>query len=149
VAAVEQYVRSISRDVRGIKECVNENGKRILDLDGKVHTIADILDQVETKHDAKRRHLETLAYMKIAWEDLKMQHLHAEVIKWLFHSDPNTNHNTACEKRSERTGLWFLQDTRFAAWRNTPGSVIWLHGIPGCGKTILRYCLFDFRIPSI
>jgi predicted ATPase len=139
MTAVEKYVRCIASDVEKIRDGVNENGKRILDLEDKVHALTDGLDKVETKQYAKRRHLDTQKSWENTWHDQKAQQLHAEVLKWLLHDDPNINHNAASEKRNEETGVWFLQDIRFTKWKNMPGSVLWLHGIPGCGKTILRY----------
>jgi hypothetical protein len=36
------------------------------------------------------------------------------------------------------TGLWFLEEgSRFSSWLTTPCSKLWVHGIPGAGKTIL------------
>ena len=35
------------------------------------------------------------------------------------------------------TGNWFLDSKQFTDWKVLPNSFIWLHGTPGCGKTIL------------
>lgn len=36
------------------------------------------------------------------------------------------------------TGLWFLEEGKpFSTWLSTPGSKLWVYGIPGAGKTIL------------
>jgi hypothetical protein len=35
------------------------------------------------------------------------------------------------------TGSWFIEEKRYTDWKTAPNSFIWLHGIPGCGKTIL------------
>jgi hypothetical protein len=56
------------------------------------------------------------------------------------------------KRRQADTGLWFLEGEDYAAWKTNPASFIWLHGIPGCGKTILsstilqnilQYCAND------
>ncbi|KAF8502492.1 hypothetical protein JB92DRAFT_2794473, partial [Gautieria morchelliformis] len=39
--------------------------------------------------------------------------------------------------RQETSGLWFVQNKHFHEWREAPHSFLWLHGIPGAGKTIL------------
>ncbi|KAK4198784.1 ankyrin repeat-containing domain protein, partial [Triangularia verruculosa] len=71
--------------------------------------------------------------------------------KWIFDwlSSPNItrNHDIARGKRHQGTGSWFINSAEFQAWKtpHTPftdgsahqWSMIWLHGIPGCGKTIL------------
>jgi NACHT domain len=35
------------------------------------------------------------------------------------------------------TGTWFIESKQFADWKTNPDSFLWIHGIPGCGKTIL------------
>lgn len=39
--------------------------------------------------------------------------------------------------RQKGSGLWFIQGQQFQEWKNTQQSFLWLHGIPGCGKTVL------------
>ena len=62
---------------------------------------------------------------------------HLKIIEWLAAPDPSTNYNRALRDRNPKTGLWFIESSAFAEWKTTPGSLIWLYGIPGCGKTIL------------
>ncbi len=61
----------------------------------------------------------------------------AKLGKWLSAPDPSSNHNEACAKRQATTGDWFIQSSNFAKWKEDRNSLLWLHGIPGCGKTIL------------
>jgi len=62
----------------------------------------------------------------------------SKIIKWLATTDPNSNHSAARQKWEPGTGDWFLSSHQFAQWFQ-PGkpSSLWLHGIPGAGKTIL------------
>ena len=64
---------------------------------------------------------------------------HDKIRQWLAGPDPSSNYNTALTKRHGRTGSWLLGDDVFRSWKQDPGSssVMWLYGIPGCGKTIL------------
>ena len=57
--------------------------------------------------------------------------------KWLSAPDLSSNHNKACKQRQAKTGNWFIRTKQFTSWKLLPNSFIWLHGIPGCGKTIL------------
>jgi ankyrin repeat protein len=57
--------------------------------------------------------------------------------KWLDAPDPSSNHVVALGKREITTGSWFTDGKAFAAWKDTPNSILWLHSIPGGGKTIL------------
>jgi NACHT domain len=59
-----------------------------------------------------------------------------EILKWLNRTDPATNHNAACKKKHDETGKWFLESREFSKWL-LPNRSLWLHGIPGAGKTVL------------
>ncbi|TIA07821.1 hypothetical protein D6C80_09570 [Aureobasidium pullulans] len=83
--------------------------------------------------------------------------------RWLSAPDPSTNYNVAQEQRRKGTGSWFLQGQLFQKWNRNPHACTWLHGLSGCGKTILSsaivgllrqkdpapcpliYFFFDFR----
>ncbi|KAI9772207.1 MAG: hypothetical protein M1839_002525 [Geoglossum umbratile] len=59
-----------------------------------------------------------------------------KMLEWLSSVDPSTNHNIAVRKREPKTGVWFLESDDFHSWMRSCG-FLWLHGIPGCGKTVL------------
>jgi hypothetical protein len=69
-----------------------------------------------------------------------------EIIKWLSPTDPRTNQEAARKKHEDQTGKWFTGSSHYTTWLEHPNSFLWLHGIPGCGKTILWYMspLFQF-----
>ncbi|RYC65501.1 hypothetical protein CHU98_g688 [Xylaria longipes] len=49
-----------------------------------------------------------------------------------------THHKQASEGLVEGSGVWFLEKLNFKEWRTSSSpSVLWLHGIPGSGKTKL------------
>jgi hypothetical protein len=64
-----------------------------------------------------------------------------KIIKWLSPTDPRTNQEAARKKHEIHTGKWFTEGLAYTAWLEQPNSFLWLHGIPGCGKTILWYVL--------
>src|SRR5271169_3087055 len=59
-----------------------------------------------------------------------------EIRQWLTKTDPISNHTAACAKHEPGTGDWFISSHEFSYWL-LPGRSLWLHGIPGAGKTIL------------
>lgn len=111
--AVEHYLRTVAEDVRDIHGALNENGKRLADHE-------DV---------CRKRHKELL--------ELKLSYEQDQIIRWLQYTDPSTNHNAACEKHEPSTGRWLLQSNSFSEWEHKLNGLLWLHGIPGCGKTIL------------
>lgn len=56
---------------------------------------------------------------------------------WLSAPDPSINYNRALQQRHEGSGNWFLQSSEYSSWKTERDSFLWLHGMPGCGKTIL------------
>ncbi|KAF1972363.1 HET-domain-containing protein, partial [Bimuria novae-zelandiae CBS 107.79] len=60
-----------------------------------------------------------------------------KIRRWLSAPDPSTNYYKALKQLQNDTGLWFLEGNQYAEWKTSTSSSLWLHGIPGCGKTIL------------
>lgn len=60
-----------------------------------------------------------------------------KMYRWISHGDPSTNYNKALKQRHQRSGTWFLESKAYDDWKTQPNSFLWLHGIPGCGKTVL------------
>ncbi|KAK6350646.1 hypothetical protein TWF718_003833 [Orbilia javanica] len=70
-------------------------------------------------------------------ESLLSEQQKPDIHKWLSPSDPSTNLNIALREHHENSGVWFLNSTNFCNWKTHRNSLLWLHGIPGCGKTVL------------
>ncbi|KAF8523103.1 hypothetical protein BU17DRAFT_86216 [Hysterangium stoloniferum] len=60
----------------------------------------------------------------------------SEIIHWLQPLDVDSNYDTAHAKSHKGTGEWFTLGEKFSKWKETKMG-LWLHGIPGCGKTVL------------
>ncbi|KAK3328241.1 hypothetical protein B0T19DRAFT_424000 [Cercophora scortea] len=65
--------------------------------------------------------------------DLQKQQIH----KWLQSTDPRPLHYRACEQYETGTGDWMLRSDEWQAWLAGKTRCLWIHGIPGAGKTIL------------
>ena len=67
------------------------------------------------------------------------------IMEWLSHPDPVEYHNVACRARNDavRTGRWFFDGSSYHQFKETPRSVLWLHGDPGRGKTVLCSSIID------
>jgi hypothetical protein len=71
--------------------------------------------------------------------------IHTEKIKrWLSPPDPSINANQARSLRHEGTGMWLLENPVFQSWHSAPSRYLWLHGLAGCGKTILSATVLDY-----
>jgi hypothetical protein len=78
-----------------------------------------------------------------AVQDMSLKQRRGNIERWLSPSDPSTNYNKALEQRHEGTGLWFLETHAYVQWKTQRNSTVWLHGIPGCGKTILSSTIVE------
>jgi Cdc6-like AAA superfamily ATPase len=75
--------------------------------------------------------------------ELRLSHHEKEIRDWLSAADPFVNYANALAKRHKETGLWFTEGQTFADWKKQSRSFFWLHGIPGCGKTVLSSTIIE------
>ncbi|KAK8052793.1 hypothetical protein PG996_012094 [Apiospora saccharicola] len=66
-----------------------------------------------------------------------------KIRKWLSPPDPSTNFNIARRQHYQGTGQWFLKSEAYKKWKTKRNSLLWLNGIPGCGKTVLSSSIVD------
>ncbi|KAH9177996.1 hypothetical protein EDB89DRAFT_1810093, partial [Lactarius sanguifluus] len=62
--------------------------------------------------------------------------LRKDLRKWIAPPDPSVNYNTASDAHHEGTAAWCTKGDTLANWK-TYGSLLWIHGKPGSGKSIL------------
>ena len=113
---------------------------------GEIHEILNIIERQKTMFNlalqndhialskALRVDIETI---QIGVDNLQVGKNHKKIHRWLSAPDPSSNYNKALRIRHAFTGDWFLKTDTFEDWLSKPGHLVWLHGIPGCGKTIL------------
>jgi hypothetical protein len=66
-----------------------------------------------------------------------------EVYRWLQTLDPSPLHNRACEDYEPGTGEWTLRSPNWKDWLSGKHRCLWIHGIPGAGKTTLASFLIQ------
>ncbi|KAI9773654.1 MAG: hypothetical protein M1840_006928 [Geoglossum simile] len=72
-----------------------------------------------------------------------------KVYHWLSPPDPTSSHIAACKKRQPTTGSWFTRGRKFAKWKATPDSMIWLSTIiedvkSHCQQAAIAFFYFEF-----
>ncbi|KAK2732411.1 hypothetical protein FQN57_002913 [Myotisia sp. PD_48] len=71
------------------------------------------------------------------WHNLHRKEIE-EILTWASNIPYIDHHNNLTNGRIDGTGLWFLETQIYQNWRSSPESTImWLHGIPGAGKSKL------------
>jgi Fungal N-terminal domain of STAND proteins len=77
--------------------------------------------------------------VKTSIEELRAKEKRRSILRWLKDADPTSNHRAARKKHEQpETGTWLLKCREFAQWCDQEGQILWMHGIPGAGKTVLR-----------
>lgn len=66
------------------------------------------------------------------------------VNQWLSPVNAASNHTSATKLRYQGTGNWFIDGQEFQQWLSTENSFLWLHAIPGGGKTILASTVIEW-----
>jgi hypothetical protein len=66
------------------------------------------------------------------------------ILNWYKTSDPEQNHKVSRAKHEPETAKWIFDDKKFLSWATNPSESLWLHGIPGAGKTILSSTIIDY-----
>ncbi|KNG91324.1 putative multiple ankyrin repeats single kh domain protein [Aspergillus nomiae NRRL 13137] len=95
----------------------------------------ELLDYVPTQ---ELQETETaLRVLESRVDELKSESHADEIRKWLLPPDPSTNLNDVLNKKHIGTGSWFLESEPFQKWKGSDYNSLWLHGIPGVGKTVL------------
>ncbi|RDW60559.1 hypothetical protein BP6252_11942 [Coleophoma cylindrospora] len=75
--------------------------------------------------------------MKYQTEKLLDTYRDDKIYKWLKPPDPSSNFQVAIDLHQDGTGEWLVCSDQFLRWKITENSILWLHGKPGCGKTVL------------
>ncbi|KAH9178440.1 hypothetical protein EDB89DRAFT_2089725, partial [Lactarius sanguifluus] len=106
-------------------------------------TIARVLKSTnELKYDAKKAKeaMQDIAKnvddMKDTLSEIRWDQIEQDVRRWLSPPDPSVNYNTAREAYQEGTASWIFEGSVFKEWELV-GSLLWIHGKPGSGKSIL------------
>lgn len=76
-------------------------------------------------------------------KDVRGQIHESVLTRWLKPLDASINYNQASRQRFEETGVWLLESDEYTTWKHTNSAPLWLHGIPGCGKTILSSAIIQ------
>ncbi|KAI0539486.1 ankyrin repeat-containing domain protein [Xylaria digitata] len=76
-------------------------------------------------------------------DDRYLKEKREKLLRWFKTSDPEQNHLTSRESHEPGTGQWIFENENFKRWVNHTGGLLWLHGIPGAGKTVLCSTVID------
>ena len=67
-------------------------------------------------------------------------------MRWLSPLHFNIKHEESVERIQHGSGLWLFDKGIYQRWEGSSPSSLWIHGIPGCGKTILAFANYSLSI---
>ncbi|KAF8496224.1 hypothetical protein F5888DRAFT_1946627, partial [Russula emetica] len=119
---------------------IAENLRATHAVDDRVAGVDDRLANVNDKvteviHDGKEAR-QVMEQTANDVDQVKQNQLRDSIYKWLSPPDPSTNHNIACDTHHKKAATWFFEGNIYQEWKSK-GSLLWIHGKPGSGKSIL------------
>ena len=73
--------------------------------------------------------------IKASLEDMNRREEREKVLNWLRCADPTVKHLASRHLHQPGSNHWIIESENFIEWRDNAGQTLWLHGIPGAGKT--------------
>ncbi|KAJ0126878.1 hypothetical protein HZ326_30018 [Fusarium oxysporum f. sp. albedinis] len=126
---------------------LEESFAAITDAQSKVDRclhVASIQDELD-RHDRLKDMLSALQAPLSRWSD-ELNKItdqldktkRREILQWLSKEPYRKHHQLVREDVVEGTGQWLLSDPVYLQWKEeSASSILWLHGIPGSGKSKL------------
>ncbi|KAL2813360.1 ankyrin repeat-containing domain protein [Aspergillus granulosus] len=102
------------------------------------------LAEKEFASDSRARAEDERKLQAARWDNLINRQELAQINQWLAPVNVAVNHNSATKLRHQGTGTWFIDGEPFKKWISADNSFLWLHAIPGGGKTILASTIIDW-----
>ncbi|KAF8496178.1 hypothetical protein F5888DRAFT_413706 [Russula emetica] len=133
VRGVANSVVAVDNRVAGVDSRVACVGDKVASVDDTVKVVGDKV--AEVIHDGREARV-VMQQTANDVDQIKREQLRENVHKWLSPPDPSKNHNIACNTHLKKTAKWFFQGRIYQEWKST-GSLLWVHGKPGSGKSVL------------
>ncbi|KAF8258310.1 hypothetical protein EI94DRAFT_1835096 [Lactarius quietus] len=140
VDGVDENVKGVGAQVKDVDEKVQGVDEKVQGVDEKVHGVAENVKAVDERvqtviNDGKKAAMIT-QNVACNLDHVKRRQMLDSLRKWQSPSDPSMNHNFASDRHHEGTAVWFCGGSKFEEWK-VSGSLLWIHGKPGSGKSIL------------
>ncbi|KAK2803839.1 hypothetical protein FQN50_006846 [Emmonsiellopsis sp. PD_5] len=103
-------------------------------VQGDLSVLRSVITIVEAQLNAMQDNISTVV------GDQKLKEKEEErkrVLKWLSQFPYDDHHTFAKGERVPGTGYWIFDKVEYKIWRKVKGEILWIHGIPGAGKTKL------------
>ncbi|KAH9170748.1 hypothetical protein EDB89DRAFT_2243945 [Lactarius sanguifluus] len=145
VEAVDERVQVVDIKVDGIDNKVRTVDNKVQRVDNKVGSVIEgiketgvaiqkVTNQVTDINRSSSSDLIARDHENLT--SLTGNELRKDLRRWVAPPDPSVNFNTASGAHHEGTAAWCTEGITLADWKAS-GSLLWIHGKPGSGKSIL------------
>ncbi|KAH9010018.1 hypothetical protein EDB85DRAFT_2162017 [Lactarius pseudohatsudake] len=125
----------IEDSLKRLDSLTQEEGRMVITQ--VLKSINELKDETKKANEAAQQ----MANMgQIGWDQIEW-----DVRKWFSSPDPSINYNMAYAAHHEGTTTWFFDSNLFKEWE-LDGSLLWIHGKPGSGKSILCSVIINHAI---
>ncbi|KAH9013803.1 hypothetical protein EDB83DRAFT_2184415, partial [Lactarius deliciosus] len=128
--------RGIDDKVKDMYEKVEAVDERVQVVDIKVDGIDDKVQTVDSKVQCVDHKVRSVIRDHENMTSLTGNELRKDLRKWMVPPDPSVNYNTTSGAHHEGTAAWCTEGIALSDWKSS-GSLLWIHGKPGSGKSIL------------
>ncbi|KAH9009928.1 hypothetical protein EDB83DRAFT_2185807, partial [Lactarius deliciosus] len=138
MAAAEVLVitRGIGDKVKDVGDKVKGVDDKVKEIDEKVEAVDERVQAVDIKVDGIDNKIQTVDSRVRSVDHKVGNELRKDLRKWVSPPDPSVNYNTASGAHHEGTATWCTKGNTVTDWKAS-GSLLWIHGKPGSGKSIL------------
>ncbi|KAJ6482446.1 hypothetical protein C8R45DRAFT_1001490 [Mycena sanguinolenta] len=123
-----------------------------VDLAGQVDGVRLGISELSEQIDGVRLGISGLsdgaaAERQRAADDKNAEHLR-NLLDWLKPLPMDSRLHAILELRHPDTCKWLLENALFQEWKSTKGSLLWLNGIAGSGKTVISSVVIDHLLQT-
>ncbi|KAN0139385.1 hypothetical protein V8E53_002886 [Lactarius tabidus] len=133
VTDVGDKLEDVGDKVEEVGDKVEDIGDQVQCVDEKVQLVIDHSKQAGVAAQETRLVIQQAAN---GIDEIKWNQLIQLLRSWLSPADASTNHNIARKAQHNGTAVWLLQCRIIVEWKST-GSLLWIHGKPGSGKSVI------------
>lgn len=109
-------------------EAVLKNQVKLTELDKALGITGQMLDNLTNGVEGVRDDVGLLIDMVERIDTFHANEISTDIVRWLQPPNYRSSHDYTSAKRRPTTGLWFINGSAFEKWKNSPNSVISLHG---------------------
>ncbi|KAH9036410.1 hypothetical protein EDB84DRAFT_1186072 [Lactarius hengduanensis] len=144
VKGISDQVEGVNKGIQGVDGKVVGVDERVQGVDHKIQAVDDRVIQVSDRVGVVNDNVEliidersaTIKRIVNSVNDIHRNQLRHDLRNWLTPPDPSVNYNTACGAHHKGTAAWLTRGDAFNGWMAS-GCLLWVHGKPGSGKSIL------------